>query len=363
MENGSFQSHRLPELDFIDNDNIESSSQSSEHISNLRRRSASPPSETVEALISQNEDLMARLKITLRRMTSVEEQLKKSSHELKNLKVAHSATADQLLIWKEKEKIWKDKNQDVETELNQFKTRFPEISKMEYQLERYKRYQEKVKTTIKPYLQQLKDYAQALHIQITDLQYELAQKEALLKSSERQISALKEEKEQMQQLFQMTQNELQEAHEIEVTNFRRELTFLREANTHLESRTIHLNSALERQDELENLVVALRRAKEEFQAQADSEAQSLREDSQRLKLQNTELSLSFETYKKDNSDLRDQLHKESSQKFQLEEQITSLRYMWTKKCEELERALLANQSLEEINRELSLSLNKLREKN
>jgi hypothetical protein len=47
-------------------------------------------------------------------------------------------------------------------------------------------------------------------------------------------------------------------------------------------------------------------------------------------------------------------------KGELEEQLTSLRYMWTSKCEETEKLKISLQSLEKINLDLSQKLNESR---
>ncbi len=355
MENGSFQSLNLTDLDFVEPHSSE--------IKERREQHHSLKSETVETLLSQNEDLMARLKITIRRMTAVEDQLKTTSEELKNLKVTHSATHDQLLIWREKERIWKHKNQELTEQIQETKEKYPDLAKMSYQIERYKRYQEKVKTTIKPYLQQLKDYAHSLHLEIQNLNRELHEKEALLRTQERQIASLREEKEQLQLFAQAHQYQLQEAHENSAQTMRQEIQNLREANTLLESKTEQLNHSLERQDELENLVVALRRSSEDQSRQMSEEKTKAEEELMSLRKSNIELKLFNESFKNELEDLRDKLHKEKSQNFQMDEQLSSLRFMWNKKCEEFDRTLLANKSLEELNKELSQLLNKLREKN
>lgn len=362
MENGNFQSLSLTDLDFVEKNSREIRPQSKNRPTPFIPTTSST-SGTVETLLSQNEDLMARLKITLRRMTSLEEELHNAHSELRELKTSHSATQDQLLIWREKEKIWKEKNKEIEQELGEFKERFPEIKKMEYQLERYRRYQEKVKSTIKPYLQQLKDYAQSLHLEIQDLQKELHQKEALLHTSEKQVHTLREEKEQLEHFFQMNQNHLQESHEAEIESYRKSLAQLQAANTHLEMKAEKLNSSLERQDELENLVVALRRSREESDQKIQSEFEQMRDDLQRIRLHNSELGLQLTSVKNESEDAKETLHKERTLRYQLEEQLSSLRFMWTKKCEEFERLQLGHNSLEELNRELSQAMNKLREKN
>ena len=60
-------------------------------------------SSSVENLISQNEDLMTRLKVALRRLALFENENQKLSDEAQRARLSQTAVADQVLIYKEKE--------------------------------------------------------------------------------------------------------------------------------------------------------------------------------------------------------------------------------------------------------------------
>ncbi|MGZ5279583.1 MAG: hypothetical protein ACXWC9_06560, partial [Pseudobdellovibrionaceae bacterium] len=182
MENGSFQSLNLVDVDFVENE---------EHVQTARLRRQPDPeifdfkhiprdvrkSGTVEALISQNEDLSARLNVNIRRMTSLEDENRALQQDIKDLNLSYTSVTDQNLVWKEKERLWKEKHKALEGEVRTFQERFPDYQKLEAQVEKLKRYQDRVKSTIKPYLQNLKEYAHALHQQVQGLNQELNTKE------------------------------------------------------------------------------------------------------------------------------------------------------------------------------------------
>jgi chromosome segregation ATPase len=282
MENGSFHDLKLEKLDFLQ-ERAEETVSSLSH--DLRKTSA------VETLLAQNEDLMARLKVALRRLSLTEEDFRNLNENHDSLKTTHAALSDQMLVWKEKERLWKEKHERLDRELQVLKNRFPDFQSMEDKIERLTRYREKMRAVMKPYLKQLKDYAQSLHEQILALNAELEKREAQISTQGKTIQALEEQMEHQGRFFQINQNDLTAAFERERSELLREISALTETNLVLSSKVQTLDRTLERLDELENSVVALRRKKEE---------------------QEQELSELGEKYRTQTSDLRQTLtHKNS----------------------------------------------------
>lgn len=370
MENGSFHNLELSDLNFstdLTDDFVEFKRQplktpqpqvvDFKHIPEDVRKS-----NTVETLISQNEDLMARLKITLRRMTMLEDENKALQKELSDLKLAHASTSDQMLVWKEKEKIWKERNAKAEQQLQEIRDRFPDFLKMEAKIEKLTRYQERVKSTIKPYLQQLKDYASSLHLQIQGLNAELEMRDAQLANKDHEINSLKEKFQEQTRFYETSQNDLIASFENQKDFYQREINALSENLAASEEKAQRLGPALERQDELENLVISLRRNKEETYAQVQSELEDLRATNSELKASLIEKNLRLEDLSKDLSTQKAHVADLTGKKQDLEEQLTSLRYMWSEQSQEKEKMQISISSLEKINLELSTKLSELRRK-
>ncbi len=365
MENGSFQPLNMVDVDFVENEE--------NALAARLKRQPDPEifdfkqiprdvrkSGTVEALISQNEDLMARLKVNLRRMTTLEDENRALQQDVKDLNLSYSSVSDQNLIWKEKELIWKEKHKQLESEVRTFQERFPEYQRLEAQVEKLKRYQDRVKSTIKPYLQNLKGYAQALHAQVQGLNQELNVKDAQAIELQNKIQALKDDRDQLARFYEMNQNSLIESFEKEKGSLQKQLEVLNENNQALEQKTQVLDRCLERQDELENLVVSLRRNKEDFQKEVQTELEHLRSTSREMKGRLTENQLTIIDLQAEREQLKAQVQSHLASREELDEQMTSLRYMWTAKSEENEKLKLSLASLEKLNLELSSKLNDLR---
>ena len=355
MENGSFQTLKLSHLNFSDLEDI--TLPLPEKAMSLPMEPApATRSSTVEALISQNEDLMARLKVSMLKLSQMEEEngelAKQTDHLTQNLSILN----DQMLVWREKENFWKTKNDQTLRELEVFKTRFPSLVQMEQRLERLTRYQEKVKTHIKPYVQDLKIYAQGLHEQIQGLNSELESREADIAELKRNLLGEKEKTAKSIEYYEKLQNQLVHEFENERALMTSEVASLRELNLALEEKAALLDRALTRQDELENTVIALRRSKEEMITAHSQEMSDLR-------YQNSENLLLMQKLRIENDDqgqkleiALEQVESLTASKNDLEAQMESMRFMWSQKSEENEKLKLAMASLERINLELSQKL-------
>ncbi len=359
MENGSFQTP-FSETSGLGFREDEKSIKTQAPRELARKMTSQTKSSTVEALLAQNEDLMARLKVTLRRLTSLEsenEQLQEQDHQVR---LENAALSDQLLIWKEKESFWREKNQKLETDMSQIRARYPELDQMEDKIERYKKYHEKIRHQVKPYIQQLKAYAQNLTLEIRKLNHEIEQKEARRLEVEKRVRDLRTEMEARFQSQDLKTQELVGLFEQEKQRLQLELSELRKINLVLEEKADRLDASLLRQDELENTIISLKRLKEESEAEALKTIRNKDEELSRLRME-----LGEEHYKNKDLETKYQAAYEDSERQRhradvLQEQLTSLRYLWTNKCSETEKLQLTLQSLEKVNQELSARLNQLR---
>jgi chromosome segregation ATPase len=323
-------------------------------------RNSSAPSQALNALISQNEDLSARLKISLQKLSESETQYYKLKQMYDEDLEKHSLMKDQMLVWKEKEKIWHEKNSQLLSELEDLKARFPELEKMEEKLKRFERYQHKIKTNVKPYIQQLKDYISHLTDQVKLLQRDVDSRDAFIADLQKKNLNHREEQSLEIQRLERKLNETLSARDEEVQFLKAEISILNENLLDKEEKEQKLQRALVRIDELENIVISQKRNKEESVTRLRLEKSQLHEEFSSLQRQNFELQLKvgdleneIKHGQKDNAQLRSEL---SDTKNQLE----SLRYLWSQKSEENENLKSRLMALEKMNSELSQKLTELR---
>lgn len=323
-------------------------------------------SSTVENLISQNEDLMARLKVALRRLSLLETENQKISEESSNARRAQSSITDQILVWKEKDSVWKNKVDTLEREKEiqgeKLKALMEKTQKMSSELERHHKYQERIRVQVKPYISQLKEYSKTQEVKVQEQEAALAHKEAQLRDLRHQMIEVTKNS-----MFQVeTQaNKMQEMiqfYETQIETTNKELQTLQGAQAELELKNRKLHAALERQDTLENEVVVLRRTKEEMQQRYEQDLQNTRARMGELTRQNQKLGV-------EHADLQIRVTQDSEavqtlqkENHQLTEQLESLRYMWNSKTDENEKLKAALASLERLNLELSQKINEMRTK-
>lgn len=336
----------------------------------LSNRGAHSPS-SFQSLLAQNEDLAARLRVTLQKMSQMEESTQQLMEQNQEIRLQYAAIEDQILVWKEKESMWREresnlqqsfheKSREFEIEASLLRQNSDKVADLEVKLDRLKRYQERVRTTVKPYVQKLKLYSQTLMEEIRGMHQKLMQKELEQQSQNEKIYALQAECESIHNRLENEKNQLVLIFEKDRADLRSEIKNMQHQNELLVEKTRHLDRSLERQDELENLVVALRRTKEDREREFNAQHSQILEDNSKLRGE-----LAIKTVQTD--DNQSELTRKIEQLRSLEgkfadnnEQLSSLRYMWTQKSQENEALKASLSSLEKLNLELSQKLNQTR---
>lgn len=369
MENGTFQINNLSHLNFDSDDFLEKTKDQLLNRANEDKPVAFPNTSphTFQALLSQNEDLVARLRASLQKQAHLEQNAHELEQGLNQWRSQNSALNDQLLIWKEKERIWKEKESGYET-IFQGKTKKLEIDNdllrqrlkqteiAEEELERYKKYHEKIKTSVRPYIQRLKNYAKSLLEQTQSLNAELLQKDSRLSTLENLNLNLREENAKKSELLEKQKAQLISIFEDEREALKGEVQSLSGQVEVWKEKSRNLDCSLERQDELENLIVALRRSKEELIAQNNREIGLLKAQLSENQQQLTTYRMKLEDCDQQLTQARQNLETLETGKAQTLEQLTSLRFQWNLKSQECERLVISINNLEKINSDLSQRL-------
>lgn len=371
METESFHSARLGKLDF------EQSSTERQSVSNIPLPDEMPTkkdfshlpkeilkSTTVENLISQNEDLMARLKVTLRRLSALETENQRVIEEANKIKLSQSSVSDQIMVYKEKDSMWKNKIDQLEKEKEFQEEKALALSQrvqtLAAELTRHQKYHDRIRTQVKPYLTQLKEYSKTLEIKVEQLEKSGNKHEALLRDLRQQIIDVTNNSKYQVENSEKKAKELVNHYEEQVDKLSQEVTHLKETQELLEVRTTKLNTALERQDTLENEVINLRHSKEKLKGLLEAEVERQKERIQALTKQNQKLGVEHADLQVRVIESDEKLQRMEADKNQLQEQLEGLRFMWTAKNEENEKLKAAMAALEKLNLELSQKLNSMR---
>lgn len=324
-------------------------------------------SSTVENLISQNEDLMGRLKVALRRLSAIEMENQKLTEVARKATLSQTAVRDQFMILKEKDQVWKNRTDILETEKNilteKCKALEEKTASLSASVERFQKYHDKVRTQVKPYIAQLKEYSRSLQEKVDNECRVTNQNLALIADLRNQIIEITKVSRQQIEIETKKNQDLTSFYEAQIDSIQKEVEVLREIRKDHDFKTLKLNKALERQDWLENEVIQVSRSKDELKNRLEEEVQNLQTRILELNRQNQRLGI-------EHSDLQirvvedsQEMQKLRSENEQLREQLESLRYMWSAKNDETEKLKSALGGLEKLNIELSQRINSMREQN
>ncbi|HRO66799.1 MAG TPA: hypothetical protein PL182_04480 [Pseudobdellovibrionaceae bacterium] len=321
-------------------------------------------SSTVENLISQNEDLMARLKVALRRLSSMElenQALAKSAEESQR---KAALAEDQSLVLKEKDRAWKNRIREYETEREILAEKIRVLSdrarEQENELVRHRKYHEKIRSQVKPHLMQLKEYSRKLEKQIEELTADQDGKNALIQDLRVQISEVTRNSRHQVELAENRVHELIESYEASLEQASEESKKLKAHNEDLEIKAARLRRTEQVRDELENTVIELRRSKESLSIRFESESRRLGESVENLSKENARFKVENEDMREKISGDFEKIKELQKQNLDLQSQLESLRYLWASRNEENEKLKLSLSSLERLNVDLSSKIQEMR---
>lgn len=317
-------------------------------------------SATIENLISQNEEMMTRQRVTLRRLATLEDlnqELQNENFQAKNQILNY---ADQVQVLKEKDGAWKAKVDELEAEKEKLALIAKEYENIQVEIERHRKYHDKIKYQVKPYIQSLK------------VSRDLAQKE--LDTIRNQIhlkdTQVKEMREQMKEVLRQAKNQVDDMQRQKqglVEHFENQIQSLKDDKAHLEksfhdlkNKLHNMANALEKKAELENRVIELDRSKQEMKSQLEAETLRLQGRVNELESLKTRFEI-------ENEDLKNHIQSEHTSRLRMEEeviqlrrQMESLRFMWNQKNEESERQRKSLEALEKLNYSLSQKIEEVR---
>ncbi len=318
-------------------------------------------SATIENLISDNEEMMARQRMMTRRLATLEDlnqELQNENFQAKNQILNY---ADQVQVMKEKDNAWKAKVDELEAEKDKLALIAKQYENSQVEIERHRKYHDKIKYQVKPYIQSLK------------VSRDLAQKE--LDSLRSQIhlkdTQVKEMRLQMQEILRQSKNQVEDMQRQQqglIEHFENQIQTLKDEKGHFEKgfnemkvRLVQMQKAVETRAELENRVIELDRSKIEMKSQLEKETL-------RLQARLNDLESLKTRYEIENADLKNHIQDEHSTRLrheeetlQLRRQMESLRFMWNQKNEESERQRKSLEALEQLNYSLSQKIEEVRQ--
>lgn len=322
-------------------------------------------STTLETMLEQHEETLTRLKVNLRRQSRLEDELEQSKRLIEDLKAQVHGQQDFKSVEFEKQQLLTERLMNLQSENEQLSLRInlqnEELQKLREDQQRNKKYQEKIKTEVRPYIEELKTFSSQLEqknktLEAQVLSYEIQKKELqtqmeeLAKNLKLQFDSQKNEQ---QELILSYEAEIQYASAIS-KDLHEQLNALTEKNR-------KLMNAFDRQIEVENQLIETQRLFETQKKSYEEEILRLQTEQNAIHANNTRLQLEKDDYQQRIVLDTQQIDALQIKNADLSTQLESLRFMWSAKNEETERLKMAMESLEKLNLELSSKIQESRQ--
>lgn len=327
MENGSFHTSEILDSNEQLDELIRSIPLPNQLPQSMNFRDIPGPalkSSTVESLISQNEDLMARLSVSLRKANQFEEKTGLLERELSVLTSKFETLKEQFLVQQEKDRFTSTRSHQLLEENGALKEQTYKLEKVYSELYvQAQAFQRRVQQ-LERYRVRMQKIAPALQQKAKSYDKVEEHRKAFVLSYEAKLAEARAQVDNLQ--FKARERDLLYEDKVNLQN---EL---------VEEQRMHQNYRAETHPLLDNL----KRENSELRIQLKESL--LAEESLRQQL--ADMSLQFSTLKEENS--------------AFSEQVESLQALWGHKQRELDHLEEKNAGLQKLNQSLSMTLNQQR---
>jgi len=299
-------------------------------------------SSTLESLISQNEDLMARLSVALRKANMLEEKTAILEKDNQSYEAKFQTLKEQYLVLHEKDRLFSSRSQQLLTENGNVKAHQQKLEKVYSEL----------------YVQ-----AQGLQRRLQHLErYRSRVKKASagIQARAKKLPALESEYAQVRKTMAASHQQTVTSHQQTVNSYEAKLSEVRKELDNFRGKAGERDTIFEQKMKLENQLVYEQRQSKMIQEDLSMEVARLGDETASLRMQLKESLLIQESQRQEIADLTTDMPALKDQNQALLEQVESLQALWAHKQRELEQLEEKNGSLQKLNQSLSVNLNQQR---
>lgn len=322
---------------------------------------------TVETLIGQNEDLMARLKVNIRRNSILEQQLMEQDRINQEITHAHNSLVSQIQILQEKDEMWREKASRVDSDHNVLRD---QVQLMEAKVEaaeerrdelvaglRFEQaYRRRVRAWVRPYLNDLRHQLHEAKTKANFLDRQLATREATIGDLRARMTDAVTQMQNVTRLANQDQALLVEKYESRVKAAEAEAAKAKAELQLYREKSLRLDDAVSSQTAAENRIIFLERRNTEIEAQLSGEMREVQEQlvSFRKEAKNTAAELL--TVSQDRDRAQAEAREAKAEQARIQDQFESLQAVWAEAQKRFEASKLQQDSLNRLNQELSRQL-------
>ncbi len=322
---------------------------------------------TVETLIAHNVDLIARLKVNLRRNALLEQQILGLEKQINELRTLNETLEDQVHIVRERDRAihqkstyTNDKINSLTEEVSFLKRQLQESEKIaSMQTARIESYVRRVRKWVRPGLNKLQkaNLQNAEFIHHTELlRRDLAQRDIEVGDLARQVAELRSFQRERERNFQKDQTALVEKYESMLSAIRKENDEVSLKMEFYRDRAALLDDMTRRQIESENTSVIADRRAQDLENFVQTRLKELERTSDEAKREARNLKQQLEILRDETRKTREEKERVESENDRIKDQLESLQLLWNDGRKNVESLELRVESLNQINQELGKKL-------
>ncbi len=317
-------------------------------------------SKTVESLIGQNEDLMARLKVNFRQNTLLESQLQDEIRTTRETKIINSKMNSQIEILLEKETLLRDKLAAQDVELEQVRETLNQSNMTMHQISILKSYQRRVRLWVRSFIAKLHYQIKVLKQKNQELDNDLIEQQkklsgAKIKMNEAVHSLQVKEREHQKDKIQLIEDFEVRTYELSKENqsFSLEIKGLKQKLQIFNETQKQLSQAQSQAQNFEQKFLTLSTQRERQIADLNEALLKFMTQAELTKLQN-------ESLEKRSSEINSQNRILTAKNHEAMSRHEAMNVLWSETQLQRAQLKLKNEAIVRLNQDLSLKLKEQR---
>lgn len=288
-------------------------------------------SSTLESLITQNEDLMARLSVALRKNNELEERAGTQTRELQNVRARFETLKDQFMVLQEKDRMASARAGEIFEQNVSSKAKVEKLERMYADLFVQAQSFQRRLEHLERYRARMKKASASVRARLADG-----------RSAQKQLDIALAQREQM------------------VTNFEARLGAARDMIDQMRDKAAERDRLYNENVALENNLVFERRQAEARTTDVTTRLERLARENGDLRIQLKDALVGAEVKTQELERLNAEVPHLRDERGRLTEQVESLQALWNHKQFEIENVLEKNKNLQKLNQNVSVTLNQQR---
>ncbi len=332
----------------------------------------------VESLIQQNEDLMARLGVAIRRSSLLEERVNEVEQSLKSFKHRYEVLQDQVLVLREKDQILsarakkaQDESTEAKQQLSTLETRYGQLyatnkervhqlmenlDALARRVSRHIHHRRRLYRVALEQRHEIKD----LRARLQDLEHKLTAERTHNHDLQTKLGEAAQHIQDQSKEAESNQRQLVQSYEAQLKGLRESLHQSQTQLSLSEDKVAEMTSVYETNISLENSIVTLKRSLADVESRYQTEVSQLQQQLSERRQEAKAKTLEVERLKSERDEARQMAQLERQEKGHLAEQVESLQCLWDENQKEILSQREKIEALQKLNQQLSSHLNQQR---